>query len=82
MGSGSAAAPGDCPVTEDVSDRLLRLPFYNELTQQDSERIVEAIHGFADRVSCRSTGTPWGPIARASHFLWYLPFVMFYVADF
>ena len=23
--------PGDCPVTEDISERLLRLPFYNQL---------------------------------------------------
>ena len=23
--------PGDCPVTEDISNRLLRLPLYNDL---------------------------------------------------
>jgi len=38
--------PGDCPVTEDVSDRLLRLPLYNDLTQADLARIVEAIKEF------------------------------------
>jgi dTDP-4-amino-4,6-dideoxygalactose transaminase len=37
---------GDCPVTEEVSDRLLRLPFYNDLTQQDQARVIEAIHEF------------------------------------
>jgi dTDP-4-amino-4,6-dideoxygalactose transaminase len=37
---------GDCPVTEDVSDRLLRLPLYNDLTQADLERIVGAIKEF------------------------------------
>lgn len=30
---------GDCPVTEDVSDRLLRLLFYNDLTEEDQERV-------------------------------------------
>ena len=34
---------GDCPVTEDVSDRLLRLPFYNDLSESDQARVIEAI---------------------------------------
>lgn len=34
---------GDCPVTEDVSDRLLRLPFYNDLTIDQLHRIVATI---------------------------------------
>ena len=38
--------PGDCPVTEDVSDRLLRLPFYNSMTAQDQSRVIEALHQF------------------------------------
>ena len=29
MGQAFGGQAGDCPVTEDVSDRLLRLPFYN-----------------------------------------------------
>jgi len=32
MGQQFGGKPGDCPVAEDVSDRLLRLPFYNGLT--------------------------------------------------
>lgn len=35
-----------CPVTVDISDRLLRLPFYNDLTENQQERIVEAIYDF------------------------------------
>ena len=31
MGQQFGGQPGDCPVTEDVSDRLLRLPFFNSL---------------------------------------------------
>ncbi len=34
---------GDCPVTEDVSDRLLRLPFYNDLTVDELHRIVATV---------------------------------------
>jgi len=34
---------GDCPVTEDVSDRLVRLPFYNDLTREDQDRVIDAI---------------------------------------
>jgi len=43
MGQRFGGRPGDCPVTEDVSDRLLRLPFYHGLTQDDQARVVEAI---------------------------------------
>lgn len=37
---------GDCPVTENVSDRLLRLPFFNSMTPEIQGRIIEAILGF------------------------------------
>jgi dTDP-4-amino-4,6-dideoxygalactose transaminase len=37
---------GDCPVTEDISDRLVRLPFYNDLTEADLARVVAAIKEF------------------------------------
>jgi len=37
---------GDCPVCEDVSDRLLRLPFYNQLTQEEQTEVIEAIKDF------------------------------------
>jgi dTDP-4-amino-4,6-dideoxygalactose transaminase len=47
MGQGFGGKKGDCPVTEDVSDRLLRLPFYNSLTEADQERVVGAIREFA-----------------------------------
>jgi dTDP-4-amino-4,6-dideoxygalactose transaminase len=34
---------GDCPVTEDVSDRLIRLPFYNELSPEQQREVCAAI---------------------------------------
>jgi dTDP-4-amino-4,6-dideoxygalactose transaminase len=46
MGQRFGGKPGDCPVTEDMSDRLLRLPFYNNLTESDQARVVEAIMEF------------------------------------
>ena len=46
MGTKFGGRPGQCPVTEDVSDRLLRLPFYNDLTAEDHTEIVEAIKAF------------------------------------
>ena len=38
--------PGDCPVTEDVSDRLLRLPLYYALSDDEQSRVVEAVRSF------------------------------------
>ena len=46
MGLRFGGKQGDCPVTEDVSDRLLRLPFYNDLTEADLQRVVTAIRHF------------------------------------
>lgn len=43
MGRKFGGRPGDCPVTEDVSDRLVRLPFYNDLTQKELDRVVSAV---------------------------------------
>jgi dTDP-4-amino-4,6-dideoxygalactose transaminase len=47
MGLQFGGKPGDCPVTEDVSDRLLRLPFYNDLDEADQARVVTAIQEFS-----------------------------------
>jgi dTDP-4-amino-4,6-dideoxygalactose transaminase len=47
MGRKFGGRPGDCPVTEDVSDRLLRLPFYNDLSESDLDRIVSALLAFS-----------------------------------
>jgi dTDP-4-amino-4,6-dideoxygalactose transaminase len=46
MGRRFGGKEGDCPVTEHVSDRLLRLPFYNDLGQADQVRVVEAVREF------------------------------------
>jgi dTDP-4-amino-4,6-dideoxygalactose transaminase len=46
MGLKFGGQPGDCPVTESVSDRLVRLPFYNDLTEDDQERVIKTIAKF------------------------------------
>jgi dTDP-4-amino-4,6-dideoxygalactose transaminase len=46
MGRRSAARETQCPVTEDLSARLLRLPFYNDLTETEQSRVVAAITSF------------------------------------
>lgn len=46
MGQKFGGKPGSCPVTEDISDRILRLPFYNDLTESEQERIVTALYEF------------------------------------
>jgi len=43
MGRGYGGRAGDCPVTEDVADRLVRLPLYNTLTEAEQERVLEAV---------------------------------------
>ncbi len=34
---------GDQPITEDISDRLLRLPFYNDITEKELNRVVDGV---------------------------------------
>jgi dTDP-4-amino-4,6-dideoxygalactose transaminase len=46
MGRRYGYKPGDLPVTEDLSERLIRLPCYYELSQQDQDRVITAIHDF------------------------------------
>ncbi|MDI6765242.1 MAG: dTDP-4-amino-4,6-dideoxygalactose transaminase [Bacteroidota bacterium] len=51
MGKKFGYKEGEFPVTEDVSKRLLRLPFYNDLTESDQERIVTIINNFVSEIS-------------------------------
>jgi dTDP-4-amino-4,6-dideoxygalactose transaminase len=37
---------GDCPVTEDVSERLVRLPFYTEMSESDQIYVMENVVKF------------------------------------
>jgi dTDP-4-amino-4,6-dideoxygalactose transaminase len=46
MGKRNGGKPGQCPVCEDVSDRLLRLPFYNSLSEAEQNDVIDAIESF------------------------------------
>ncbi len=46
MGRKYGGEPGDCPVTEDISDRLLRLPLFYNMTSEEQERVIDAITSF------------------------------------
>jgi dTDP-4-amino-4,6-dideoxygalactose transaminase len=48
MGERYGGRPGVCPVTESVSVRLVRLPFYNQLSRADQDRVIEAVLEFDD----------------------------------
>jgi len=46
MGRRFGSGKGSCPVTEDISDRIIRLPFYISLTDADQARVIDAIRDF------------------------------------
>ena len=47
MGRQLDGREGQCPVTEWVSDCLVRLPFFYALTDDDQERIIAAVLEFS-----------------------------------
>jgi dTDP-4-amino-4,6-dideoxygalactose transaminase len=34
---------GECPVTEDVADRIVRLPFYTSMSEEEQGRVIRAV---------------------------------------
>lgn len=46
MGRQLGYAAGDFPVTEDASARLVRLPFFKDLADEDIDRVCEAVMGY------------------------------------
>jgi len=46
MGRRFGGRAGQCPVAEDVSDRLLRLPFYTSMTESEQDEVIEAVRAF------------------------------------
>ena len=47
VGRRMGGRPGSCPVSEEKSERLVRLPFYNRLTRTDQDRVIAAIREFS-----------------------------------
>jgi dTDP-4-amino-4,6-dideoxygalactose transaminase len=46
MGLRFGGRQGDCPVTEDLADRLLRLPFFTGMSSSEQSEVIEAVRGF------------------------------------
>jgi len=46
MGERLGGRPGDCPVTEDVSARLVRLPFFTDLDRASQDIVVRAVRDY------------------------------------
>ncbi|AKF86805.1 hypothetical protein MFUL124B02_33605 [Myxococcus fulvus 124B02] len=46
MGRTFGGQVGDCPVTESISDRLVRLPFFSTMTEQEQTTVLRAVRDF------------------------------------
>lgn len=46
MGRSFGGYAGQCPITESASDRLLRLPFYNDLSEDEQTTVLDCIRRF------------------------------------
>lgn len=46
MGVKLGGRPGDCPITEDISDRLVRLPLFFDLSDSQQTRVIETAKSF------------------------------------
>jgi len=46
MGRRFGGRAGQCPVTEHIAPRLVRLPFFNDLADAEQERVIDAVLGF------------------------------------
>lgn len=46
MGGQFGGREGDCPVTEEISARLLRLPFYHDLGEPEQNDVIQSIRRF------------------------------------
>jgi dTDP-4-amino-4,6-dideoxygalactose transaminase len=47
MGRRFGGRAGQCPVAEDATERLLRLPFFTGLSESDQDEVIDAILAFA-----------------------------------
>ena len=47
MGEKNGGKEGDCPVTEQISDQLIRLPFYTNMTEDDQKTVISVLKEFS-----------------------------------
>lgn len=46
MGASFGGRPGQCPVAEWVSHRLIRLPMHNSMTKEEQMAVIDALRDF------------------------------------
>src|SRR5215472_11902578 len=46
MGLRFGGRKGDCPITEDLSDRLLRFPFFTGMSSSEQKQVIDAVQAF------------------------------------
>ena len=46
MGLRFGGRKGDCPVTENLSDRLLRFPFFTGMSSSEQSQVIDAVRAF------------------------------------
>ena len=56
MGREVGKTAGPLPVTDSISGRLLRLPMYYDLSEEDQMRVVEAIRSYVQSVRASNAG--------------------------
>jgi dTDP-4-amino-4,6-dideoxygalactose transaminase len=54
MGLRYGGRAGDCPVTEAAADDLVRLPLYFNLTDDQQDRVIDAVTSFPPRRPART----------------------------
>lgn len=47
MGKQFGGKEGDCPITEDISDRLLRLPLFYGLLENEQQQVIDSLRKFS-----------------------------------
>lgn len=60
MGRRFGGRAGQCPVSESASDCLLRLPFYNDLSPEEQDRVIAAVCAFEPQRHTANAGPPGG----------------------
>jgi dTDP-4-amino-4,6-dideoxygalactose transaminase len=50
VGQRFGGRPGDCPVAENVSERVIRLPFFTDLTSEEQSSVIETVQAFVPAV--------------------------------
>lgn len=51
MGKRMGSKTNDCPITEQLSDRLVRLPFFNTLSEEHQDTVIDTVLNFPGRSS-------------------------------